>query len=377
MIYPIGVPFIGGIVPPPEGLPTLTISEDGMPATMTEDAQPTTEAAPATTTTSEWSVGAACKSPSLKAADYASEPLPDLPMPSPRPPQPPIWDAPTAPGLPVLGLPVGDPKNPDWGRQCGPSSIWWDPYATPRVMFDYPTSFSYRDGYNAIEQFCNENIGRKRVIGMDGTHPRDDNKDLSAVSFVQKSYDTPTSGKLQIRVQFDKDSKNREGKKCPSDQLWVFPGMRPIHRSIRPSIGRPSQRLTVHAMTEPDAFGKCRQILAQLIETCDHDPKGDPNDTNWYVAAMPPPFQRRWSMLTPSQEARRGSLHELHVLDHHQDTPRRRGQRSAALLTSRPRHAHLLRQPNGSAKACRWHASCSSGCIEDLYLYKSRPNLAT
>ena len=225
-LVPIGLPIVGGIIPPPAGLPTLTIGPDGNPTAKTTDQPPTevptTVLTTTTTTTEPWSVDAACKSPVLKAADHALDPLPQITSPpSPPPPNPAKSDSPTPSDLPVPMLPVEDPKNPQWWLGCGPFAV--DPYFK-NTFYQFGASFSKADAYNVIDQFCKENVERKRVIGKAGNHPVD-KPDLKALPYVEKSYDTPGgSGKLQVRIQVDTDNKNRQGEKCPIDDVFSFEG---------------------------------------------------------------------------------------------------------------------------------------------------------
>ena len=168
---------------------------------------------------SVWSVDAACKSPVIKAADYASEPLPENPSKPPPPPSPPKSDSPTPSDLPVPMLPLEDPKNPQWWLGCG--VFGFDPYFK-QTFYQFGASFSKADAYNVIDRFCKENVQRKRVIGKVGNYSID-KPGLKALSYVEKSYDTPGgSGKLQVRIQVDTDNRNRQGATCPNDDVFSF-----------------------------------------------------------------------------------------------------------------------------------------------------------
>lgn len=88
---------------------------------------------------------------------------------------------------------------------CGPyASIPYDFHP----FYQFGSSFSRDDGLNAIGQFCDEQIKKKRVVGKAGVHPKDNSK-LTAVPLVVQTYEVPGgSGNIMIRMQADVDNKN-------------------------------------------------------------------------------------------------------------------------------------------------------------------------
>ncbi|KAH8810890.1 hypothetical protein F5884DRAFT_780707 [Xylogone sp. PMI_703] len=225
----------GVFIPPPPGLPTLTIGTDGAPTPTT--AKPTTPPSPSTSTTSSQSsesIVAACTIPPNKAADLAAsvEPSPTWipPVGTPAPSVPP--DA-----LPILPITV-NPAQPTAWIGCGSGT--GNPYF-PEGFYQYSDTFSRNDGLNVIDRFCEEKIASKELIGPPGETISSSPK--KAIPTDVKTYTTPGgSGKLTIMINTDVDNKSGiSGLNCPDRWAYDFAG---------------------------GGYVKCRQLFGQVSSLC-------------------------------------------------------------------------------------------------------------
>ncbi len=138
---------------------------------------------------------------------------------------------------------------------CGPYTD--NPYYNGG-FYQFGDSFSRVDGLDAIGQFCDEQIKKKRVVGAAGIHPKDD-RSLTAVPLVVRTYSPKGgSGKIMIRMQADVDNKNG-AMKCPGElDLYNFAA------SKSEMNGYLIPNLTSASETESSVHAQCRQFLGQV-----------------------------------------------------------------------------------------------------------------
>lgn len=224
LIMPL-VAVVGGIVPPPPDLPTLSIGSDGI---QTPEPTPTptqiTTAPPGETTEmssdTSISVSAPCTVPSILGASFATA-MPATP-PAWIPPKGSPAPVPTANQLPVLQLVNADPAHPTIWSACGPYSN--DAYYSGGFFQD-GSSFSRDEGLDAVGKFCNDMIAASVVVGppsVTATAPGLSTK--SPLPLVVRTYDKDSDGKngVMLRIQTDVDNKSEQqtGLACP--QNWMY-----------------------------------------------------------------------------------------------------------------------------------------------------------
>ncbi|MCJ1433584.1 hypothetical protein MMC27_002947 [Xylographa pallens] len=223
VIIPIAAVLIGGIVPPPPGLPTLTIGLDNVATdTDPEPTQATNSKAPPT------SIVASCTKPSLNAKDLAAL-VPRLE---------------SVVHLTYHYYPIVD------GHFTCDSVV--DPYGNNGYFYQNGNTFSLNQAFSAIDSFCNDQIRAKQAVGVAGQHPSE-NGHVAAIPLVIES-----TGGLLFRMQYDVDNKNPFDAKCPDGQLIYF------------------------GTSEPGtALLNCQQYFRQSIQNCDvKKPPCSDDDTN-------------------------------------------------------------------------------------------------
>lgn len=212
------VAVAGVFIPPPDGLPTITIGSDGV-ATPEPTPSPTdlpSSIPPTDASSSELPITAdpSCTLPPRKASDVASSIVAT----------PPVWIPPTgspAPtatdALPVLPVTVDQAAPTAW-LGCGAGVA--NPY-NPEGFYQSSNSFSRNDGLYAIDTFCNDQIAANLLIGPTGETA--DGMPNVAVPSSSKTYSTPGgSGKIIVVVDSDVDNKNTAGQDCPSKWTYSF-----------------------------------------------------------------------------------------------------------------------------------------------------------
>ncbi|KAF8849217.1 hypothetical protein BDZ45DRAFT_732393 [Acephala macrosclerotiorum] len=242
------VALAGAFIPPPPGLPTMTIGSDGV---ATPEITPTASGDPASTqpvgtTSSEEpiSVDPPCTVPPMKAVDIAAS----------IQATPPVWIPPTgssspAPtdALPVLPVTV-DKAAPTAWLGCGAGVA--NPY-TPGGFYQFGSGFSRNDGLYAIDTFCTEQVAAKLLIGPKGETVS--GMPNLAVPTMTKTYSTPGgSGKIMLAIDSDIDNKNLQGQTCPNAWTYSFA-----------------------------QYAQCRQYFGQAIDYCDTDKTLDNSDITW------------------------------------------------------------------------------------------------
>ncbi|KAI1639494.1 hypothetical protein F4809DRAFT_595464 [Biscogniauxia mediterranea] len=251
---------VGVWIPPPPGLPTLTIPTDGgSVSTLT----PTRSTPTSTSTSTEDedddelpTLPVSCLLPTVKIAAQAT----DIPgttyyaKPTGTIDQgPPVNTADNPlPVLPETGLATMDPtqttKRAAQPYQtaalgCGADS---DPYWFNNGFFQYGNSFSRVEALASIKQYCADMAKDNAVLGPKG-HTYDFGGKTSSQEKITKLYklDKGDSGQdrwLAIRGQFDVDSRMR--RECIGDDKPIFP-FKPDGQEI-----------------------KCYQHLGQTIDYC-------------------------------------------------------------------------------------------------------------
>ncbi|KAI9670051.1 MAG: hypothetical protein M1817_004531 [Caeruleum heppii] len=227
VVFPIGPIIVGGIVPPPEGLPTLTINPDGTAEEPPETTiPPSTESDPTSSSSSVSSSEpvASCNAPTLKAKDLASSAPPSPTTPDPPPPATGQSFSTAEEPLPVLEIVNTQPINPNApgptataALNCGSEA---GPYS-PGSFYQYGKSFSRLDGLNAIAQFCDDQVKKKTVVGDPAARAEEKPK-VKPTTVVTGVYDTPGgSGKIRVRLQTDVDNR-QEGQDCPGKVVYNF-----------------------------------------------------------------------------------------------------------------------------------------------------------
>ncbi|KAI9812208.1 MAG: hypothetical protein M1827_004874 [Pycnora praestabilis] len=251
VVYPVGAIIVGGIVPPPAGLPTLTIGPDGGPTELSRD--PTSN--PTSSQSSELiSVVPSCNAPSLKAADLAT-PAPPSPTAPPIPQGTPASTPASVGPLPVLSISNANPAQPTAFMSCGPGV--GNPYYNSG-FYQSGDSFSRDDGLNAIDQFCNQQVQKQMVVGQAGIHPQDDSS-LTAIPLIVQIYSVPGgSGKIMVRMQADVNNANGVGDRCPGNTVYSFA-----------------------ASDQTSVLTQCKQFLGQTIDYCDNSNTKSSQDTSW------------------------------------------------------------------------------------------------
>ncbi|KAI1496094.1 hypothetical protein F5X99DRAFT_401382 [Biscogniauxia marginata] len=255
----------GAWIPPPPGLPTLTIPTDGGPvSTLT----PTMSTPTSTATEDEDddelpTLPVSCLLPTVKVASQATD-VPGITSYARAtktidqgPPQN-TADNPL-PVLPETGLATMDPtqttKRAAQPYQtaaigCGVSS---DPYWFNNGFFQYGTSFSRVEALASIKQYCADMAKDNAVLG-----PKDLTFDFDGKTNSQEKItklyklDNGESGQerwLAIRGQFDVDSRMR--RECIGKDKPIFP-FKPEGQEI-----------------------KCYQHLGQTIDYCQTGSNGD------------------------------------------------------------------------------------------------------
>ncbi|MCJ1422107.1 hypothetical protein MMC32_008477, partial [Xylographa parallela] len=240
VIIPIAAVLIGGIIPPPPGLPTLTIGPDNVATdTDPEPTQATNSKAPS------MSIVASCTKQSLNAKDLAAS-VPAFTT------APPPAVATGTPGLTpgVSGAP-NLPLLPDVDGHLTCDSVV-DPYRNNGYFYQNGNTFSLNQAFSAIDSFCNDQIRAKQAVGVAGQHPSE-NGNVAAIPLVIES-----TGGLLFRMQYDVDNKNPFDAKCPDGQLIYF------------------------GTSEPGAaLLNCQQYFRQSIQNCDvNKPPCSDDDTN-------------------------------------------------------------------------------------------------
>ncbi|MCJ1402952.1 hypothetical protein MMC11_006173 [Xylographa trunciseda] len=204
VIIPIAAVLIGGIIPQPPGLPTLTIGPDNVATdTDPEPTQATNSKAPPT------SIVASYTKPSLNAKDLAAS----VPAFTTAPP-PAVATGTPGPTPGVSGAP-NLPLLPDVDGHLTCESVV-DPYGNNGYFYQNGNTFSLNQAFSAIDSFCNDQIRAKQAVGVAGQHPSE-NGNVAAIPLVIES----TEG-LLFRMQYDVDNKNPFDAKCPDGQLIYF-----------------------------------------------------------------------------------------------------------------------------------------------------------
>ncbi|MCJ1476434.1 hypothetical protein MMC13_005100 [Lambiella insularis] len=204
VVLPVAAILVGGIIPPPPGLPTLTIGPDNVAS----DTDPQATTAP-NSQSSPTSIIASCIKPSIDAKGLAAV-VQAIPSSTTRPPPPAItYPAPGSSGAPIL------PLLPDTNGHltCGTVS---DPYGNNGYFYQNGNTFSLNQAFAAIDQFCNAQIRAKRAVGIAGQHPSE-NSNIAAEPIVIDS-----DGGLLFRMVYDVNNKNPFNTKCPDGQLIYF-----------------------------------------------------------------------------------------------------------------------------------------------------------
>ncbi|KAF8856238.1 hypothetical protein BDZ45DRAFT_691972 [Acephala macrosclerotiorum] len=219
--------IIGGIIPPPEGLPTLSIGPDGSPSppstpepTFSSDIPPESSTDSSTSSDNSISVSVECTLATLSAGNFAFSADSS-----------PIWTAPSgsaAPSLtealPVLSLTNADPAHPTIWAACGPGN--GNPYYNGG-FFQFGESFSRNAGLDAVGKFCNDMVASSIVVGPPGlTATKPGASKRTSIPLMIRSYDEPDgSGKVMMRIQSDVDNKNGgEVPNCPNNLIYDIAG---------------------------------------------------------------------------------------------------------------------------------------------------------
>ncbi|CZR53614.1 uncharacterized protein PAC_03494 [Phialocephala subalpina] len=250
--------IIGGLIPPPEGLPTLSIGPDGDPTPPSSPLPTYTSALPpsatsgvdsSTSSDNSISVSVSCTIGPIDASSLAFSPDPS-----------PIWTAPTGSAaaslteaLPVLSLTNADPAHPTIWSACGPGN--GDPYYNGG-FFQFGESFSRNAGLDAIGKFCNDMISSSVVVGPPGlTGTVSGASKRTAVPEMVRSYDEPDgSGKVMMMIQSDVNNTNGNGPTCPDS--WIYD-------------------------IASGGYAKCRQLFGQSIDFCDVNATRVSSDITW------------------------------------------------------------------------------------------------
>lgn len=212
------IAVIGAFIPPPAGLPTLTIGTDGA-ATPEVTLPPTdlpTSMIPSTFPSSEPPITAdpLCTIPPMKAADVASS----IQL------TPPAWipptgsPAPTATSdeLPILPVTVNQASPTAW-LGCGAGVA--NPYY-PGGFYQFGSTFSRDDGLYAVDTFCREQIAANLLIGPAGVTVSGMPKPVPTMS---KTYSVPGgSGSISVMIASDINNLNLQGQTCPDKWTYSF-----------------------------------------------------------------------------------------------------------------------------------------------------------
>ncbi|KUJ11487.1 uncharacterized protein LY89DRAFT_674072 [Mollisia scopiformis] len=250
--------IIGGLIPPPEGLPTLSIGPDGNPTpestllpTYTSVPPPTISDSDSSSTSSDNSISVSvpCTIAPITASSFAFSPVPS-----------PVWTAPTgsaAPSLtealPVLSLTNADPAHPSIWQACRPGN--GDPYYNGGFI-QFGESFSRNAGLDAVGKFCNDMVSSSIVVGPPGvTATTSGASKRTAVPEMVRSYNEPDgSGKIMLMVQSDVNNINGNGPTCPDN--WIYD-------------------------IASGGYAKCRQLFGQSIDYCVVNATRSSSDITW------------------------------------------------------------------------------------------------
>ncbi|KUJ12545.1 uncharacterized protein LY89DRAFT_738321 [Mollisia scopiformis] len=240
------VAVVGAFIPPPDGLPTITIGSDGVatPETTPSPTEISPSMLPSDTSEPLITIVPPCTVPPMKASNVA---LSIIPTPS-------VWIPPTgsyAPAptdaLPVLPVTVNEAAPTAW-LGCGAGVA--NPYS-PGGFYQFSDSFSRNDGLYAIDAFCNEQIAANLLISPSGETVSGMPK--PAISAFSKTYLTPGgSGKVIVVIDSDVDNKNTAGQTCPDKWTYSFA-----------------------------QYAQCRQYFGQTIDYCDTGTTLANSDITW------------------------------------------------------------------------------------------------
>ena len=219
--------IIGAWIPPPPGLPTLKIGDDGGATPTTPPEPEVTDQPPEEETTSH--VPPPCTIASLQAKDLATNaPAKPTWVPPQGEPAPPIEHQ-----LPVLQW-VSDDGEPYLGS-CGTSDD-----TSPGLFYQFGDEFSRDDGLWAINEFCKNVVNQKLVVGTKGQiHPSSPNP---AVPIVETTWDAPGGVKIWTSVHVDLENRNPFGKTCPDSWMYSF----------------------YDGKSDSSSIAECRQLMGQV-----------------------------------------------------------------------------------------------------------------
>lgn len=207
-------------MPPPEGLPTLSIGSDGNP-TVDSSVLPTisktaTSSTISTSSDTSISVSVPCTKASITGSSWAT-PAPSSPSPWIPPAGTPASS--TTEPLPVLPLTDSDPAHPTIYASCGGSG---DPYYSP--FYQFGNTFSRNAGLNAVANFCSDMIAASAVAGPKGvTGTVSGASTKTAIPQLIRSYDNGDgSGKVMVRIDSDVDNYTQAQTNvlCPNNWLY-------------------------------------------------------------------------------------------------------------------------------------------------------------
>ncbi|KAF8859320.1 hypothetical protein BDZ45DRAFT_742563 [Acephala macrosclerotiorum] len=227
--------IISGLIPPPEGLPTLSIGPDGDPTPPSSPLPIYTSALPPLTTSGIDSSTSSDNSISVSTAPISSA------------------AANLTKTLPVLSLINTDPAHPTIWSACGPGN--GDPYYNGG-FFQFGESFSRNAGLDVIGKFCNDMISSSVVVGPPGlTGTVSGASKRTAVPEMVRSYDEPDgSGKVMMMIQSDVNNTNGNRPTCPDNWIYDIANSR---------------------------YAKCKQLFGQSIDFCDVNATRVSSDITW------------------------------------------------------------------------------------------------
>lgn len=152
----------GLYVPPPAGLPTLTIGDKGVETLKPTPTKEPEEKPTPTDDEPESDPTVPCKSPRHKAADKAQAPIQDK-APDDKPTKPEPVDPPAPFDLPIL--PLSNAEDGAVGA-CGGGGSKAGYFNSG--FYQFGDSFSRTDGLSAVAQFCDQLSKNGSVLGPDG-----------------------------------------------------------------------------------------------------------------------------------------------------------------------------------------------------------------
>ncbi|KAF1834396.1 hypothetical protein BDW02DRAFT_598189 [Decorospora gaudefroyi] len=201
----------GVFLPPPEGLPTITI-DNGEPREYTPpptpEPEPETSITPTPTPTPTPSSSSMvdrtpevdCVLATNKAKDYAQPTITTVELGGSYVPPPPESSPINPDDLPFLPL-----QLEGGGGNCDGSGRESRYFAMP--FYQFGNTFTRGDAITAVREFCATHAKNKTLLGPTGKGINKDGTRYEAGHIFQGDYDTPESGKISVRAMFDVDNR--------------------------------------------------------------------------------------------------------------------------------------------------------------------------